>query len=708
MKQLINKFIFGSLFVLAVVLVPAYNADASVIAVDGTITPLDPNDLTGGGGSIDQTLESCGLGTFCFDLTKTAGLVYEINGNIPTVTSELIITINLNKASYTPGEKMGVNVLAAFPDPGSSTMPADVFIVGQVANKDNASDPYLKTMFLNQSMNQAHAIFNYVELTRVYDPNDFMAIPQIPNKPGSYELSYGTLTRRMISGDAIGLLQRSQSGIPFTVALEPVAACTTACSGTYALTNMIGPSESFNYSCDIDSMGAGGTGATVSINSTVFAPGGEIIITGTEPVGGFISNQCKSVPVLVKGPNDTSYSSNLHVPSDTLRFTAPTTPGTYSIRFGTPGATGFQSKEGAGSEMIVYRYEDSFTYTVLSNSCASITSSSQCVAKTGCNWNNACDVCANPCSGTYSASNSGAVPANLLIQDSFNYNFTLNTGSVPTDINSTVTINQKGFLPNGAITIHASSTGYQGTADQLNIKVKSPLSTVYDNILGIVDNTLNLTAPSTPGDYTIDFGMPNGNGGFDYSYNFKISVIGPDQNSCRVFSSSSSCTAQTGCSWNNACNQEVSVEIFAYGKNPPTVKSNPLSIPNNTGVDIFWSSSKNATQCVCSYGDNISCTPVDELGKITSGIGILVEAKDNPYTLTESKTFKVVCTDDQISSPSTNNTPSTSTPTPPPSGNTPSAGGSDAPTGGGPAAPDPLTNDGGPALDKNQDASQSN
>lgn len=78
----------------------------------------------------------------------------------------------------------------------------------------------------------------------------------------------------------------------------------------------------------------------------------------------------------------------------------------------------------------------------------------------------------------------------------------------------------------------------------------------------------------------------------------------------------------------------LSVTVWANGI------LNNISIPYNGTVDVTWES-YGATSCVCTY-ENGDCTPLGT----TAGPNI--KAKNNPYTLAQSKTFTVVCNDDPI------------------------------------------------------------
>lgn len=80
--------------------------------------------------------------------------------------------------------------------------------------------------------------------------------------------------------------------------------------------------------------------------------------------------------------------------------------------------------------------------------------------------------------------------------------------------------------------------------------------------------------------------------------------------------------------------------VSVYAQNvdiPSSKKSNPLTVPRNTRVKVSWES-RNANTCSCTYYKD-AVNPNADCG---SGIGLNVVAKDT-YTLTESKTFNVTC-----------------------------------------------------------------
>ncbi len=84
-----------------------------------------------------------------------------------------------------------------------------------------------------------------------------------------------------------------------------------------------------------------------------------------------------------------------------------------------------------------------------------------------------------------------------------------------------------------------------------------------------------------------------------------------------------------------------SVKIWANGKNPEAIKKDGKVI-------VTWDS-ENAAECNCTYGpDKKDCG---------SGTGYNVYAKNNPYTLAETKTFTVTCSD-KITSPTARIPPS--------------------------------------------------
>lgn len=81
------------------------------------------------------------------------------------------------------------------------------------------------------------------------------------------------------------------------------------------------------------------------------------------------------------------------------------------------------------------------------------------------------------------------------------------------------------------------------------------------------------------------------------------------------------------------------VKVWAQNVDVPlSKKSNPLTVPQDTKVNISWNS-ENAKTCSCTYGSGLDCTPTG------SGTGLNVQARGNPYILGESKTFTVSCND---------------------------------------------------------------
>ena len=160
------------------------------------------------------------------------------------------------------------------------------------------------------------------------------------------------------------------------------------------------------------------------------------------------------------------------------------------------------------------------------------------------------DVCATPCSGSYTTG--GVVSASLIAPFTFSQNFTIHSGSgVSNDITENITINQKGFLPNGIIRVTSSAIGTLGSYSEV-IRVKSPSVSTYNDTLSLNNGEITFTAPSQSGDYTMGFQIPDGNGGFTNSSVY-ITVVGPGQTSCKVFSTPTQCSNTTGCSWNNSC-----------------------------------------------------------------------------------------------------------------------------------------------------------
>jgi len=102
--------------------------------------------------------------------------------------------------------------------------------------------------------------------------------------------------------------------------------------------------------------------------------------------------------------------------------------------------------------------------------------------------------------------------------------------------------------------------------------------------------------------------------------------------------------------------------VGASTSSGPTVRVYANGVEGNTKVakgdkvTISWDSI-GATQCKCSYGDGIDCTPVG------TGVGDSIQAKGNPYTLSESKTFSVTCSDGVDNTANSNTTNSNSTKT---------------------------------------------
>lgn len=86
------------------------------------------------------------------------------------------------------------------------------------------------------------------------------------------------------------------------------------------------------------------------------------------------------------------------------------------------------------------------------------------------------------------------------------------------------------------------------------------------------------------------------------------------------------------------------VTVTATGVTPATAPSNPLTISSGTQVNIRWSSTNTTSatsSCSCTYnGVPDDCTP---LGNTVGTTTFPVSAKNNPYTLQQSKTFKVDC-----------------------------------------------------------------
>jgi hypothetical protein len=160
MKQLISKFVVGFLFILSVMLIPTYFANAKVAET------LPTDGSGGGGGTIPAA--PC-IGADCWGATVTHfGQTQIVN----TRTDKLVFILNFSKKVYAPGEPVTILAGVEFPTCGNSTI--NIIMEGQISGQPN------HYTIINENVTGGYAIYGAGIFTPPF---------QAPSVPGNYMMN---------------------------------------------------------------------------------------------------------------------------------------------------------------------------------------------------------------------------------------------------------------------------------------------------------------------------------------------------------------------------------------------------------------------------------------------------------------------------------------------------------------------------------------